>query len=121
MTPEQATFLLHEVYLPQIRNELKTTRRVIEAIPVDKGDYKPDPKSMGSLELAKHIASSEVFFMMGAAHGAFKRENAAIPESVKTPADVAAWYEEHAAKASAALGAASGADLVKEVPFAIFN
>jgi uncharacterized damage-inducible protein DinB len=121
MTSDQATFLLSEVYLPQIRNEVKTTRRVIEAIPADKGDYKPDPKSMGSLELAKHIASSEVFFMMGAAHGAFKRENAAIPESVKTPADVAAWYEEHAAKASAALGAASGADLVKEVPFAIFN
>jgi hypothetical protein len=35
-TPEQATFLLNEIYLPQIRNEHKTTRRVIEAVPVGK-------------------------------------------------------------------------------------
>ena len=117
MTPEQATFLLHEVYLPQIRNELKTTRRVIEAIPVDKGDYKPDPKSMGSMELAKHIASSEVFFMMGAAHGEFKRENAAMADSVKTPADVSAWYEEHANKAAAALAAVSGCQPGEEPEF----
>jgi uncharacterized damage-inducible protein DinB len=121
MTPEQATFLLREVYLPQIHNEHKTTRRVIEAIPADKGDYKPDEKSMGSMELARHIASSEVFFMLGAAHGEFKRENAAIPDSVKTPHQVSAWYEEHAGKASAALGAASGADLVKVVHFAVFD
>ena len=72
MTPEQATFLLHEVYLPQIRNEHKTTRRVIEAIPADQGEYKPDPKSLGSMQLAKNIASREVFFMMGAATGEFK-------------------------------------------------
>jgi uncharacterized damage-inducible protein DinB len=121
MTSEQATFLLHEVYLPQIRNEQKTTRRVIEAIPADKGDYKPDPKSMGSMELAKHIASSEVFFMMGAAHGEFKRENAAMADSVKTPAEVSAWYEERSNKAIAALAAASGADLAKDLHFAIFD
>jgi hypothetical protein len=36
MTSEQATFLLNDVYLPQIRNEHKTTRRVIEAVPADK-------------------------------------------------------------------------------------
>jgi uncharacterized damage-inducible protein DinB len=121
MTPEQATFLLHEVYLPQIRNEHKTTRRVIESIPADKADYKPDPKSMGSMELAKHLASSEVFFMMGAAQGNFKRENAAMADSIKTPADVSAWYEDHATKASAALAAVSGADLCKNVHFAIFD
>jgi uncharacterized damage-inducible protein DinB len=121
MTPEQATFLLHEVYLPQIRNEHKITRRVIEAIPADQGDYKPDPKSMGSLQLAKHLASSEVFFMMGAAHGEFKRENAAMEDSVKTPADLSAWYEEHSNKAVAALAAVSGADLAKNLHFAIFD
>jgi uncharacterized damage-inducible protein DinB len=121
MTTDQATFLLNEIYLPQIRNELKTTRRVIEAIPADKGDYKPDPKSMSSMELAKHIASSEVFFMMGAAHGEFKRESAAMADSVKTPADVSAWYEEHGNKAAAALAAVSGEDLAKNLHFAVFD
>ncbi len=65
MTPEQAHFLLTEVYLPQIRNEHKTTRRIIEAIPHDQIDYKPDPKAKSALELAKHLASSEIFFMSG--------------------------------------------------------
>ena len=104
-----------------MRNEQKTTRRVIEAVPADKLDYTPDPKSMTSWKLATHIAGSEIFFMMGVATGAFNRENAAMPESVKTPADLVKWYNESFEKAAAKLGSASGADLVKEVPFAIFN
>lgn len=86
MTPEQAHFLLSEVYLPQIRNEHGTTRRIIEAIPHDQLDYKPDPKAKSAMELAKHLASSEIFFIQGAATGAFNREDANIPDSVKTPA-----------------------------------
>ena len=85
MTPEQAAFLLNDVYLPQIRGEYKTTCRVIEAIPADQVEYKPDPKAKSAMELAKHLASSEIFFMTGAANGVFNREDAAIPESVKTP------------------------------------
>lgn len=121
MTPEQAHFLLHEVYLPQIHNEHKTTRRVIEAVPADRCSYKPDEKSMSAWELAHHIASTEIFFMRGVAGGAFQRENGAIPDSVKTPADLVEWYEENHAKAVARLAATPSADLVKNLSFAIFN
>lgn len=42
LTPEQATFLMgRAVALAQ--NEHRTTRKIIDAIPVDKGDYRPDP------------------------------------------------------------------------------
>jgi len=121
MTPEQATFLLHEVYLPQIRNEQTTTRRVIQAIPADKGDYKPDPKSMSAMDLARHIASAEVFFMSGVAAGKFDRSSAAIGEDVKTPNDLAAWYDENFPKAAEKLAKTNPEDLVKNISFAVFN
>jgi len=121
MTPEQAHFLLHEVYVPQIQNEQKTTRRVIESVPADKLEYTPDAKSMTAWKLAAHLASSEIFFMSGAADGVFNREDAAIPDSVKTPAGLVKWYDEQHAKALAKLKATHDADLVKNVNFAIFN
>src|SRR5215467_13178196 len=121
MTPEQAHFLLHEVYIPQIQNEQKTTRRVIESVPADRLDYTPDPKSMTAWKLASHIAASEIFFMSGTANGVFNREDATIPDSVKTPADLVKWYDESHAKALAKLAATKNEDLVKTVNFAIFN
>jgi uncharacterized damage-inducible protein DinB len=121
MTPEQATFVMQEMYLPQIHHERKTTRRVIEAIPHDKCDHKPDDKAKSAMELAKHLASSEVFFMSGVANGVFNREDAAIPDSVKTPADLLKWYDEHFAKAASKLAATKPDDLVKPLDFAIFK
>ena len=121
MTPEQATFLLHEVYLPQIRNEQTTTRRVIAAVPAGKGDYKPDPKNMSAWELAKHLASSEIFFMSGIANGQFNRADAAIPDSVTTPTELCNWYDDNFTRAAEKLAATKSGDLVKTISFAIFN
>ncbi len=121
MTTDQATFLLHEVYLPQIRNEQKTTRRVIEAIPADKANYKPDEKSMDAMHLAKHIAGAEVFFMTGVATGEFNRASGAIPDSVKTPAELGAWYDENFDIAAEKLAGTKPAELVKTLTFAIFT
>ena len=121
MTPEQAHFVLNEVFIPQIRMEQKTTRRVIGAVPADKLDYSPDEKSMSAWKLASHLASSEIFFMRGTANGAFDRANGAIPETVKTPADLVAWYDDAHAKAVEKLATVSGEDLVKNISFAVFN
>ena len=122
MTPEQATFLLNTIYLPQIQNEQKITRRVIQAIPADKTGWKPDPKAKAALELASHLAGSECFFMNGAANGKFDRGDGAVPDSIKTPEDLVAWYDENATKASARLAASKGEDLVRNIDFAgVFN
>ena len=53
--PDQADFLLQGVYLPGLKNEQRITRTVIEAIPLDKGDYRPDEVSKSALDLAWHI------------------------------------------------------------------
>jgi uncharacterized damage-inducible protein DinB len=122
MTPEQATFLLNGVCLPQIQNEQKTTRRIIEAIPADKSGYKPDPKAKSAFELASHIAGSECFFLNGAARGSFDPADGKIPESVKTPAELLQWYDENFAKAVARVTGMKADDLARMIDFhGVFN
>jgi len=90
MTAEQAQ-ILQKVAINTLEHEAKTTQRVIEAIPADNTSYKPDPISMSSLELAKHIANSELQILHGAIAGEFDFTGS-VPDSVKTPNDVAKWY-----------------------------
>ena len=118
MNPEQATFLLNEIYLPQIRNEHKTTRRVIEAIPEDNSGWKPDPTSKSALELAWHIASSECFFLNAMALGKFERTgDGSKPASIKTPADLLKWYDENHAKALSQVAQLNGDSLAAPLDF----
>jgi uncharacterized damage-inducible protein DinB len=118
MNSEQATFLLHEIYLPQIRNEHKTTRRVIEAIPADNSGWKPDPTSKSALELAWHIASSECFFLNSIARGKFERTgDSSMPAFIKTPADLVNWYDENHAKSTSQLAQVKGDNLAAPLDF----
>ena len=64
LAPDQAKFILSAA-LPTLKNEHQTTKRVIEAIPLDKGDYRPDAVSKTALELAWHIVASEHRFFSG--------------------------------------------------------
>jgi uncharacterized damage-inducible protein DinB len=116
MTSEQAAFLLKEIYLPQIEMEHEKPRRVIGAIPAAQSAWKPDPKSMGALELAWHIADSECMFLNAVAAGKFDHDGT-CPESVKTPADVLRWDEENFPKAVERLRQAQAADLVNDLSF----
>ena len=120
MQPEQARFLL-TVLLPQIKNEQKITKKVIEAVPVDKGDYQPDPRSMNALDLAWHIAASECFFMDGAATGQFA-SGGQRPENVRNSADVATWYQENFSKSFDAVNKMTPDQLLKNIDFhGVFN
>lgn len=103
MTSEQVK-ALQQVALQTLENEAKITQRVIEAIPAEKCNYKPDSVSMCSIDLAKHIANSELEFLRGIVAGKFDF-SASVPESVKTPADVSRWYGEELQKVSAELKA----------------
>ena len=92
MQPDQAKFLLHAVFLPALEKEHPVTRRVIEAVPLDKGDYRPDPVSKTALELAWHIVAAEKRFLNGIADGQFNFDPIPCPDSVKNSADIAHWY-----------------------------
>ncbi len=89
---EQAAFLLHGVCLPGLKNEHRVTKAVIEAIPADQGDYRPDEISKTAMELAWHIAVTEMRFMEAVAAGEFDLSPRPRPDSIRTPADLAGWY-----------------------------
>jgi uncharacterized damage-inducible protein DinB len=115
--PEQANFLLNAVYLPGLKNEHRLTKNVIEAIPVENGDYRPDAVSKTAMELAWHIAATEMTFMKAVAAGAFNPGPNPRPESIKTSADLAAWYATNFDAAYAALTTLSNEHLTKIVDF----
>ena len=88
-----------DFFVSVLENESGITRRVIAAVPADKVDYTPDPKSMTALALAYHIAVSEVWFLSSVAKGSYEWTGGSMPESIKTPADVVAWYDANRAPA----------------------
>ncbi len=116
MQPEHAEVLRH-AYVAQLKAEYETTKRVLAAVPAGKGDYAPDPKSMKAMDLAWHIATSELWFMDGVAKGEFKWEKNDLPADVRSGADVVARYEGEFAKSIARIEALSGDHLVQKVKF----
>ena len=117
MTTEQATFLLHDVYMGNLKTESRTTKKILEAVPPNKVEYKPDPASRSAIELTRHIAAADNRFVETVINGLFDTNPAMIPENVKTPAEIASWYEERYAKNFEGLGKVSGEQLVKIVDF----
>ena len=117
LQPEQASFLFNAVFLQSLEREHPCTRRVIEAIPNTTGDYRPDPNAKSALELAWHIAAAEKRFLEGIANGGFNFDPMPRPESVKTSADIARWYEDTYQAVLARLKSMSGEQLTKTVDF----
>jgi len=116
MTPEQASAML-AMACQEAAHESVTTRKVLAAVPVDKGDYTPAEKSMSAIDLAWHIASAEVWFFTSIADGAFPKGGGARPEEIKTSADVVAWYDANHGPALERVKALSGEAAAKIVDF----
>lgn len=116
ITPDQAK-LLRNFLLPAIRTEHQTTKRVIEAIPSDKGDYRPDANARTAMELAWHIVAAEKRFLSGIAAGAFDLTPINRPDSVRDPAGIAQWFDETFAANVAQLERLNGEQLARIVDF----
>jgi uncharacterized damage-inducible protein DinB len=116
MTAAQAVFLLNDVYMGALKNESRITKKVLEAVPADKGSHRPDPVSKSAIELVRHIAATEPRFLATVLNGAFDTGPSDIPETA-TPQEIAARYEERFNKDFAALSKATPEQLVKIVDF----
>jgi uncharacterized damage-inducible protein DinB len=117
MQPDQASFLLQGIYLPGLKNESRITKSVIEAIPLDKGDYRPDQVSKTAMELAWHIVVTEMRFMDSVAAGVFDLTPRPRPDSIKTSADLSVWYQDNVARHMETLTKLSTDELLKIVDF----
>ncbi len=92
MQPDQAKFLLEEVFLPGLKNEHRITKSVIQAIPLDEGDYRPDGVSKSALDLAWHIVASEIGFLNAVSAGKFDLSPVIRDEQIKNSGDLTSWY-----------------------------
>jgi uncharacterized damage-inducible protein DinB len=115
--PDQASWLLHGLYLPGLKNEHRITKSVIEAIPLDKGDYRPDKISKSALELAWHIVATEARFMEAVPAGEFDLSPRPRPDSVKNSADLIGWYTDNFGTRFEKLTKLSNEQLLKSVDF----
>ncbi len=115
--PDQAEFLLNAVYLPGLKNEHRITKSIIEAIPADNGDYRPDAISKSALDLAWHIAFTEMRFLDAVQAGAFDFTPMPRPDSIKNSPDLTEWYAENFNSRFEKLTKLSNEQLTKIVDF----
>ena len=117
MQPDQAVFLLNGLYLPGLKNESRITASVIQAIPADKGDFRPDGISKSAMELAWHVVATEMRFMEAVVAGQFDFTPKPRPDSIKTASDLSAWYAENLTPHFEKLAKLSADQLTKIVDF----
>jgi uncharacterized damage-inducible protein DinB len=87
---EQAVALLDH-FLEVYAEEAEATKRLLLSIPEEDRHYRPHPRSRSALELAWHIASSEVWFLEGIIAGAFG-ERLELPSPEFSLDEVETWY-----------------------------
>jgi uncharacterized damage-inducible protein DinB len=115
MTVEQAVWM-RDFYLKPLKLESETTLRVLSAVPAEAADYRPDTASRSALDLVRHIATADNRFVETVIDGEFSTHGI-IPDAIKTPADVAAWYADRHARNREALAQVAGDHLIKPVNF----
>jgi uncharacterized damage-inducible protein DinB len=117
LTAEQAYAFVQSALLGTLKNESRTTKSVIAAVPDTNLDYRPDPYAKTANELLRHIAASDNLFLKSVVDGQFVPGSVTIPEDVKLPNEVAAWYEEEYTKNFEAVSKLTGEQLIRVVDF----
>jgi uncharacterized damage-inducible protein DinB len=115
MTPDQARFLF-DFLLPQLKSEQAVTQKILSSVPPNMGGYRPAHRSMSALELARHIAAVEVWFLDAIIQRNFG-DVTRFSEAVKTCHDVAECYAENFTRRMALLEQLSSDDLATPVDF----
>ena len=119
MNPEAAQ-AVRDALVDMIQGEHAATCQVLAAVTDAGKDYRPDAKSRTAWEIAKHIATSDGWFVDGIAAGTFSMDPAAaakVEAALATPADVVGFYKAAMPAKLAVLKGLSGADLTRTVDF----
>lgn len=119
MDPHQAQFLMQQL-TSLWEGEFPATRKVIAAVPDDRRDYRPDPKSRTAWQLATHLATGDLWFLQSILDGAFVWDAEAskrVESQFAAVADVVAFYEREFPAKLAAVRALSGERLAATVDF----
>ena len=115
MTPADAKTIA-EFLLSTIETEIPITTAVFRAAPEGRLDYRPDPVSKTALELMRHIALEDEWFVNAVADrrfGPFPDQSDAC--GVMTADDAAREYERRVRAAAGRVRTLSGEALLEEV------
>ncbi len=116
LTPDQAK-VIADYTLTDYEHERAPTKRVISAVPAGQESYAPSAKCMTSLDLAWHLASSELFFLNGVCSGQFSAGESKRPDQIRNAQDVLAWYDENLPPAVARARQLSAEQLAQVIDF----
>jgi uncharacterized damage-inducible protein DinB len=96
-----------ELLLPEVEQEMATTRRVLERVPDDKLAWKPHDRSWSMGDLASHLVNSIKWADMTMNQAEFDLGSVALEQlnqAAKSRAELLAWFDANAAAARQALG-----------------
>lgn len=116
LNAEHAHLFVHHVLLGMLRNESRTTRSVLAAVPPGNLDYRPDPCAKTASELLRHIASADNLFLESVVDGVFVPGSVKVPEDVRTPGEIEWYGNEHATNLEA-VTRMPGEELIRAIDF----
>ena len=102
-----------ELLLPEWDVEMATTRRVLERVPDDRGEWKPHPKSFCMAHLAQLVARMPgwaTMMMRQPEIDIAPKDGPAQGYSIETTATLLAEFDRNAAEGRAAIAATSDAE-----------
>jgi uncharacterized damage-inducible protein DinB len=109
---------ISEALLPELEEEMKTTRRLLERVPSDQGEWKPHVKSFALAHLAQLVAT-----MPGWITSTVRGDDIDLSEgpgySFETTETLLAEFDRHVAEARAAIADTSDADF--ELPWSLLR
>ena len=122
MNPVNA-IALAEFFFTTVAQEVEINLSVFKAVPEEQRDYRPHPKSMSDLELARHISLEDVWFLQAVIDGQFGPMPPQGEDSeVKSVADAINLYNEKMPALMEQVKSLSGEQLTQEVSLlGIFN
>jgi uncharacterized damage-inducible protein DinB len=105
-----------EFLITDFENEMPTTLRVMQAVPGNRLDYRPDSKSKTGLGLLRHLALEDEWLLNCIANGQFTPPpDDSDSCGVMSPADAAARYKEKVPAALSRVRGMSGEQLCKVI------
>lgn len=115
MTPQDAK-VIAEFLMSDLEHEMSLTTGVLAAVPTDRLDYTPDPRSKTALGLVRHIALEDEWILNSVCDGRF----APPPDDsdacgIMTPQDAISQYQARMSKSIARVRGLSGEELTRTV------
>lgn len=86
-----------EAFLAELKQEAKATRKILEAVPMDKADWKPHDKSMTLGKLAIHVAEIPGWYKETLIHDEldFAKPSDTKPFSTNSTAELVAHFDQY--------------------------